>query len=210
MNGMLNLASIVEDEREKLRRAWGGFVGLGTLLSALGVIGILFAGVFTLITVLLIGWFFLIGGVAEVVHAIIRKGWSGFWLDLISGIVTSAAGLMILIHPYIGAVIITVFLGAVFLAGGVFRVGVGIAIRNPYSGWFVFHGIVSLILGILIIGRGEETAMWVIGMLVGIDLVINGVRLIVFGLALKQLPAPESDDYLPRSAAPPSDAAPTG
>jgi uncharacterized membrane protein HdeD (DUF308 family) len=212
MTGMLNLASIIAEEREKLRRAWGGFVALGVLLAVLGVLGIAFAFVFTMLMVLLIGWFFLIGGVAEAVHAIMRKGWSSFWLDLISGLITAVAGMLIVLHPFAGATLLTIFLGAMFLVGGIFRIGVGIAIRNPYAGWFVLHGCISLLLGVLIIGRTEESAKWVIGTLVAIDLLINGVRLIMFGLALRRLPRPEDDDYRTRhaDASPPADAAPTG
>jgi uncharacterized membrane protein HdeD (DUF308 family) len=131
MTGMLNLATIVADERERLRSAWFGFVGLGAVLVALGVVGLIFVGFTTLLSVLFVGWAFLIAGIGEVAHAIVRKGWSGFWLDLISGIITGAAGVFILLHPMAGASVLTIFLGALFLIGGIFRLAAGIAMRNP-------------------------------------------------------------------------------
>ena len=66
-------------------------------------------------------------------HAVVRKGWRGFWLDLISGVLTAFAGLLVVLHPVAGASILTVFIGIVFLVGGIFRIGVGIAVRNPYA-----------------------------------------------------------------------------
>jgi uncharacterized membrane protein HdeD (DUF308 family) len=205
MNAMLNLATIMSDEREKLRKSWGWFVGLGCLFVAFGVVGLVFVGMLTMVAVVVVGWLFLISGVFEVIHAILRKGWSGFWLDLLSGVITAMAGLFIVMHPFGGASILTIFIGAMFLVGGIFRLATGIAMRNPYRGWFIAHGIISSILGLLILAEWPNSLLWVIGTLVAIDLLVNGLRLISFGLAVKHLPAPESDEP-PRTtaAAPPA------
>ena len=187
MNSLLNLAALVSEERAMLRQNWGWFVGLGALFVVLGFVGLVFVGIATLISVLFVGWAFLIGGVVEVIHAIMRKGWSGFWLDLISGIITAMAGLFIVLHPLTGASVLTIFIGVMFLIGGIFRIAAGIAVKNPYAGWFVVQGIVSLLLGILILAQWPNSLVWVIGTLVSIDLLINGFRLISFGMAAKSL-----------------------
>ena len=202
MTGMLNLATIIAEERERIRRAWGGFVVVGVLLTVLGIAGLVFVGATTLLSVLFVGWFFLIGGAAEVIHAIIRKGWSGFWLDLVSGVITTLAGLFIVLHPLAGASVLTIFLGAMFLIGGVFRLAAGVAVRNPYAGLFAIHGVISILLGVLIIAEWPNSLLWVIGTLVAIDLLMNGIRLIAFGLAARRIPGPEADDYPARTAAP--------
>lgn len=202
MTGMLNLAAIVAEERERLRRSWGGFVALGVLLAVLGIAGLVFVGFTTVLSVLFIGWVFLIGGIAEVIHAIIRKGWSGFWLDLVSGIITAVAGVFILVHPFAGASVLTIFLGVVFVLGGIIRIAAGVAIRNPYSGWIALHGCISLLLGVLILAQWPNSLVWVIGTLVAADLLINGIRLISFGLALRHIPAAETDEYHRIPAAP--------
>jgi uncharacterized membrane protein HdeD (DUF308 family) len=188
MNRMLKLAVLADQEREMLRHGWGGFVALGVLFLLLGLVGLVFVGIATLVTIVLIGWVFLIAGIAEVVHAVIRKGWSGFWLDLISGVVTALAGLVMLMRPEQGASFLTVVVGLMFLIGGIFRLAAGVAVKNPYPGWFLFHGALSLLLGVLILSDWPVSSAWVIGTLVSIDLVLNGIRLISFGTALKGLP----------------------
>jgi uncharacterized membrane protein HdeD (DUF308 family) len=204
MTGMLNLAALVAEEREMLRRGWAGFVGVGALLTALGLVGLVFVGVTTTLSVLFVGWIFLISGAAEVIHAIVRKGWSGFWLDLISGVITALAGLFIVMHPFAGASVLTILIGAMFLVGGIFRVGAGVAMRNPYAGWFALHGAVSLLLGVLILAEWPNSLVWVIGTLVAIDLLVNGIRLIAFGLAVRRIPGPEADDYRAKPTATPA------
>jgi uncharacterized membrane protein HdeD (DUF308 family) len=162
-----------------------------------------------MLSVLFVGWFFLISGTVGVVHAIIRKGWSGFWLDLVSGVITALAGLFIVLHPLAGASVLTIIIGLLFLVGGIFRLGAGVAMRNPYAGWFLLQGVVSAVLGILILAEWPNSLVWVIGTLVGIDLLIDGIRLISFGLAARHLPEIGGDDErTPRAATPPAAAPP--
>jgi uncharacterized membrane protein HdeD (DUF308 family) len=147
-----------------------------------------FVGIATLVTIVLVGWCFLVAGVAEVIHAVIRKGWSGFWLDLIGGLVTALVGLFLLLRPAEGASVLTVIVGVLFLVGGVFRLVAGLVPKNPAGGWFLFHGVISLLLGAMILSDWPVSTAWVIGTLVSIDLLFNGIRLISFGSALKNLP----------------------
>jgi uncharacterized membrane protein HdeD (DUF308 family) len=205
MNGMLKMAVIAADERETLRRSWAWFVALGVLFAALGFAGLVFVGLTSLLSVLFVGWFFLISGTVGVIHAIIRRGWSGFWLDLVSGVITALAGLFIVLHPLAGASVLTIIIGLLFLVGGIFRLGAGVAMRNPYAGWVLLHGAVSALLGIFILAEWPNSLVWVIGTLVAVDLIIDGVRLISFGLAAKHLPEIGGDDErTPHAAAPPA------
>lgn len=200
MNGLLNLAHLVAEERAMLRKNWGWFVALGVIMTIGGIAGLVFAALTTLLTIVFVGWIFLVTGLLEVVHAIARKGWQGFWLDLFSGIITALAGLFILMRPAEGASVITMLLGILFLVGGIFRIGAGIAIKNPYRGWFIFHGIVSVILGLMILGEWPYSASWVIGTLVAIELLIEGLQMISFGLAVKNLPIIGNEERVPTPA----------
>lgn len=185
MNMLLNLSRLDAEEREMLRRGWGTFVAVGVLFALLGIAGLVYAGLATLVTVIFVGWFFATAGLLGVLHAILRKGWSGFVLDLLAGLVTAIAGIFIILHPDKGASVLTAVIGVMFLVGGIFRLGAGVAMKNPYAGWFVFHGIISLLLGLMILSEWPYAAVWVIGTLVSIDLLMDGLRLISFGFAVK-------------------------
>ena len=194
MNGLLNLAHLVAEERAMLRKNWGWFVALGVLFVVAGIAALAYSQIATLFVMVFVGWMFLISGILEVAHAIARKGWQGFWLDLFSGIITALAGVFILMHPGTGASVMTIFLGVLFLIGGIFRIGTGIAIKNPYRGWFIFHGAISVILGLMILAGWPYSAVWVIGTLVAIELLMEGFQLISLGMAAKNLPTIGGDE----------------
>jgi uncharacterized membrane protein HdeD (DUF308 family) len=166
-----------------LRHNWGWFVALGVLLMLFGVVGVMVPLVLGEAVVLLLGWLFLVGGIFEIVHAIWRRGWHGFWIDILSGILTTVIGGMILSRPGEALVDITLLIGIVFLVGGIFRFAVAVAVRNPYGPWIVLHGLIGIVLGLMILGGWPFSSIWVIGTLVGIDMVFNGARLITLGMA---------------------------
>jgi uncharacterized membrane protein HdeD (DUF308 family) len=204
MNALFNLAQLVAEERAMLRRNWGWFVGLGVVLTVMGLVGLVFAGALSVVTVIFVGWLFLIGGALEVGHAVFRKGWRGFWLDLLSGALTLVAGLFILLRPIEGLGILTMLLGMLFLVGGIFRLGAGVAMNNPYRGWFILHGVISLVLGGLILADWPRSALWVIGTFVAIDLLISGLRLVSFGLEVKKFALIGTEERQPAPAPAPS------
>ena len=99
-----------------LEKGWGWLLGLGILLSVLGLLLIAAPALGTLAIDLLVGWFLIIGGVAQLCHAFMEKAWRGFLLELLSGVLYLVVGLLLVFYPMAGAQALTIFLAA-FLAG---------------------------------------------------------------------------------------------
>jgi uncharacterized membrane protein HdeD (DUF308 family) len=57
----------------------------------------------------------------------------------------------------------------------------------PHWGWVLFGGVLNLLLGILIWWGWPASALWVIGLFVGIDMIYNGWTWVVLALSLKRL-----------------------
>lgn len=176
---------------EMLRNNWVWFIVLGAVILLAGIAGLILTELFTVAVVALVGWLFAFTGVFEVIHAFARRGWSGFWLDLLSGVLSIVVGAMILFRPVAAAAVLTMLLGVMFLVGGIFRIAVGVSAYNPYGPWVFIHGAVSILLGLLILLQWPFSTEWVIGTLVSIDMIFNGSRLISLGAVARNLTRPE-------------------
>ncbi|MGH6945349.1 MAG: HdeD family acid-resistance protein [Geminicoccaceae bacterium] len=173
---------------DALQRSWGWFLGLGIVLAVLGVLAIALPVVATLAVGIFIGWLLVIGGIAQLVHAFSERRWRGFFLHFLGGLVYLVVGGLILIDPFGGALALTILLAAFLVVEGIFQILLALRIR-PFRnwGWVVASGIITLVLGILIFAGWPSTALWVIGLLVGIHLLTSGIALIMLGLAARSV-----------------------
>lgn len=181
------LGTLTEFDQRMIRRNWGWFAALGVILTAAGVLGLIASGILSLATTLLIGWIFVIGGVLAVAHAVLRRGWNGFLYDLASGLVTSLIGVLIVTRPLAGLGVMTAAIGVSFLVGGVLWLILALTRANPYGSWTLFHGVIDLLLGGMILSDWPYSSEWVLGTLVTIHLLITGTRRIALGLAARSL-----------------------
>lgn len=175
---------------EHLHGTWGWFLGLGILLMILGVIAIGSAVTMTLVSVLVFGWLLIIGGVFEAVYAFWQERWSAFFIDLTIGILYAVVGFMIVANPLAAAVTLTLLVAMFLILAGLFRSVAAIAVRPPHWGWLLVHGLISLLLGAAIWQQWPLAGLWVIGLFVGIELLLNGATLAMLGASARTLPLP--------------------
>lgn len=171
---------------DDLQKGWKWLLGLGVLLVVLGLALIAAPVVGTLAVAVVIGWFLIIGGIAQIVHAFMEQRWSGFLLELLSGILYGAVGLLLLVYPLAGAKALTLLLAAFLAIEGVFRIAMALRVRPARGwGWLLAGGAVTLVLAILIWMEWPSSALWVIGLLVGINLLFTGWSLCMVALAVR-------------------------
>jgi uncharacterized membrane protein HdeD (DUF308 family) len=178
---------------EELQKRWGWFLAMGILLVILGTTAIGSTFILTLVTMVFIGWLMMISGVLELFHAFTCKQWSGFFIDLFTGILYLVAGGMIVSKPGASALALTLLIAMFLIFGGVFRIIVALVVRYQNWGWLVLHGVINLLLGFSIVNQWPVSGMWVIGLFIGIDLLFNGWSLIMMGLAARNLPLGEAN-----------------
>jgi uncharacterized membrane protein HdeD (DUF308 family) len=167
-----------------------GFLVLGIVLILLGVAAIIFPFVATLATELMIGWILAFAGIAQSVHAFRLRHRIGFWPSLLSGLLTLAVGLVLLVFPMTGILSITLLVAVLFLVNGIFRITQGLQLRPwGYWGWLLAGGILSMLLGIMVIAQWPAAAVWLLGLLVGIDLMFSGWTLLWLTLLARQIGA---------------------
>jgi uncharacterized membrane protein HdeD (DUF308 family) len=168
---------------QEVRRATVLSVVLGALLVVAGVLGLIFVWVATLTTAILFAWLLLAGGVFALVDAWQRRGHDGFWASAVTGVLNLVAGALILWKPAASILALTMLVAVFLLVGGILRLTAAAAGRVPGPGWVVLHGIVDVVLAVLIIATLPMSSLYVLGTLLSVSLLVDGIALAVLGTA---------------------------
>jgi len=167
---------------------WRWFVALGIVLIVLGAAAWLDAVSFTQATTVVIGALLLAGGVFQIIHAFMTREWRGFVFGLILGVLYVAGGLIIMREPVHGAVVLTLVLTALIVAGGIVRVVLALRHRAlPAWGLILVSGLASILIGYYLYRSLPWTGLTILGTLIAIELVVQGGGWLYFGIALRYL-----------------------
>jgi uncharacterized membrane protein HdeD (DUF308 family) len=175
---------------EPLRAKWGWIVALGVVYVVAGVIALGSVVTATIATVWLVGIMMLIAGVFEVINAFQVKTWGRFLFWLALGVLYIVAGFVAFDNPLLTAVWLTLILGAALVASGIVRIFLGFNMQGgtPW-GWVVASGVITLLLGIIVLIHWPVSSLYVLGIFLGVDLVFAGASWIGLGFGLHNAPA---------------------
>lgn len=184
MNGSFRLN---DADLASFAKKWGWFLGWGILLILLGMAAIGAAGFTTVISVILLGFIVLMGGIIITIDTFNSwwGKWKGFVLHLIIGILYLIAGALLIKHPVTASVSLTLLLGIFYIIVGAFRLIYAASAQGPKWGWGFFSGLVSLLLGILITASWPGSSLYIIGLFIGVDLLFSGWSYVMIGLSAK-------------------------
>ena len=175
---------------DEVRSSWSWFLALGVLFIFFGAGCIISEVTATFATVLVFGWILLLSGVVALVHAFRIHTWSGFLLSLLTALFRGFTGYLLIRYPLAGAASLTLILASLFIVGGLFRaIGAG-TLRLPRWGWSAFSGVLSIVLGTMLLVQIPVSSVWFVGFAIGIDLIFDGASLIGFATAIHSLPKP--------------------
>lgn len=163
-------------------------MGYGILSVVFGLIGIYMSTAMTITSILIIGILMLIVGIVFMVESFSSPDWKGKLLNLVLSILYIGAGIVTILNPLATAVWFTLFL-AIFLAMiGVMRIIMAFQIKDRSSGWgwVAFGGILNIILGLLVYLQWPSSGLWVIGLFISIELIIQGINAITLSRIVKK------------------------
>ncbi|MFZ2102793.1 MAG: HdeD family acid-resistance protein [Oricola sp.] len=161
------------------------------ILAVISIIGGLFA-LFnplaaTMATVFLVGWAFLLLGVAQIVHAFSDREWPGFLWALLFGVLTLLVGISLLWNPLAGMVSLTILVAALLLFTGIVKLMFAFALRPlPNWIWVLLSGAVSILLAIMVFANLPWAAATVLGIFLAVELLSNGILFLFVALGLRQ------------------------
>jgi len=176
-----------------LKDNWGWLLALGIVLMVLGTIGLGMTFALTLASIVFFGVLFLIGGGIQLVHAFKCRGWKSILWHVVIALLYIVAGAVVVMHPWLGASVLTLVVAWSFIAIGILRIMIAIQNRAvKYWIWSLIGGILAVIIGIMIIAQWPASGLWVIGLFLAIELIISGWSYIFLALAVRGI-AKESD-----------------
>ncbi len=173
---------------ETIREHWGWFLALGIIFIIGGIFAIaapFVAGLtVTLVFSIVLVWL----GIMQIIQAFSTKSWGGFVWALIIGLILLIGGIATWVNPVLAALSLTLVVGAVFLAKGVFQVVMGFRMQ-PHAGWgwMLTAGILAIIVGLIIIIQWPISTAYALGYLAGISLIFSGWSYVMMSLAAKRI-----------------------
>lgn len=174
-----------------VKKSTGWVIALSIALIILGIGAMIAPVIASAFFTSIIGWITLISGVVMIVQSFQSKPVRGFWLNLIVGIFYVIAGIYILFNLVAAILALTLAFGILFVAEGVFTIIMGFTNKAGHRmSWLVvFNGVITLILGIMVLNRFPFSALWLIGLYVGISLLMSGISLLAAALAVRKVAA---------------------
>ncbi len=175
---------------EAIRTYWGLFVVQGGIMVVLGVAAVVWPHISTLATDLYVGWMFLFSGLAGLVTMFVGSSVAGFLWSLLTAALSLLVGVLLLWHPVEGAVSLTLVLIAFFIVEGIFQIAGAIRCREAFPDswiWLLMSGIADVVLAAIMIWGWPFTAIWALGLIVGLNLITSGLAILIVAVASRSM-----------------------
>jgi uncharacterized membrane protein HdeD (DUF308 family) len=179
-------------ELAPLRAKWGWIVALGVVYVVAGFIALGSVAMATVASVFVVGIMMIIAGAAELISAFQMKSWGKFLIWALLGVLYIVAGFVTFENPLLAAVLLTLILGASLVASGIVRIFLAFNMKRetPWM-WVALSGVITLLLGLIILAHWPVNSVYILGLFLGIDLIMAGAGWIGLGLGLHRVPAPQ-------------------
>jgi uncharacterized membrane protein HdeD (DUF308 family) len=183
---MTDIARQFGFEPRRVAAKWGWFVALGVGMVLAGGFALGDTMLVTFLSVIFIGAALLVGGVFQIIHAFANKEWGAFLLSLLGGALYIVGGLLIMDEPVNGSMVITILVMVSLGVGGVLRIVMALRHRELRGWWLMLlGGVIAVGVAVLLFLSLPWSSLWLLGTLIAIELIFNGVGWIRLGFALR-------------------------
>ena len=170
--------SVIEydDTDEQIVNA-GWVTAIAIVMILLGIIAIAFPFFATITSTVLFGWIFILAGISQITYAFQSRDAGQVVWKIILGLLYLLSGIFVMVNPLEGAFAFTIVLGITIFLQGMIQVSIALQMRwrSPNWGWMLMSGLMGIIFGIFIWSVSTLSAAWLIGTLIGINLLFDGI-----------------------------------
>ncbi|MGZ8160364.1 MAG: HdeD family acid-resistance protein [Methylobacter sp.] len=179
----IEMQHIQQQMQAYLQMHWRLFLAEGVFFVFLGLCAIVVPQFFTVAIVVFLGWILLFGGIVHVGRAFMFANMPGFGWWLFMGILQVIAGYLFITRPVAGALTLTMLMTVFFALEGVAKISLAFMMR-PLANWgfIMFSGVTALVFALIIWISWSESAHWLLGLFLGINMVFLGWSLVKISL----------------------------
>jgi uncharacterized membrane protein HdeD (DUF308 family) len=179
---------------EQRRTGWD--IVLGLLLVLAGAIVLGHVAIASVVSVLFLGWMLVVGGITLAVSALVGWKSAGRRWDLATGVLLLVLGFGFLRNPGAGLLVLTLLAGSLLIVGGMVRAIAAFQPGSPRAALLI-NGVVTLLLGSMVLYRWPVSALWFLGTILGVQLILDGFTTALSGRIRVTRPSPSPDDAPP-------------
>ncbi len=169
---------IREAMREKVKRHSFWYILQSVLMILAGIMALIFPVISSVAIVIFLGWLLIFNGILQAFSLIDARHVPHFWLQLVSVVLSVLVGILFLRNPGAGLLTLTLLLIVFFMVEGISKIIFSLTIRPfPNWGWVFASGVVGILLAFYLWANTPVTAIWLLGVLLGIELISEGAAL---------------------------------
>ena len=170
-----------------LQANWRWLAAAGVVIAILGLLAVLAPFATGLSISLLAGGLLVVSGILHFVGVFSARGWVGTIWQIVLGVVTLGAGLLILFNPLVGLLTLTILVITYLFVSGVVEIVMGLRLRGEPN-WFlgVVSGSIGVLLAIMLWAGFPSTALWAVGLLFGINLLVSGATMAIIAYSARK------------------------
>jgi uncharacterized membrane protein HdeD (DUF308 family) len=171
-----------------LVRNWWAIALRGVAAILFGIMAFAVPGITLAALILLFGAYALVDGVLNIIAAVRgRHAERPAWLLLFEGVVSVAAGVVAFLMPDVTALALLYLIGAWAVITGVLEIVVAVRLRRRIQGewWLALSGVLSVILGVLIVMAPGAGALALV-LWIGAYAIVFGALLVALAFRLRR------------------------
>jgi uncharacterized membrane protein HdeD (DUF308 family) len=173
-------APLREAVKESVRKNAWLFIIQGVLMTVVGIAAIAYPLMTSVAVVVFLGWMLIVVGVVQGISLISAREAPHFWLQLVSVALACIIGAMMVSRPEAGLLALTLLVVVYFMVEGISKIVLALTVRPlPNWGWVLASGLLGVALSFYLWADMPITAAWLLGLLLGINLISEGVSLVV-------------------------------
>ena len=186
-------ANINDEVFGELKKHWAWMLSLGIVMVILGVIGLGMTVLFNEIVVMYFGFLLLFGSGVQLMQAFRAEAWKGRVWHVLIALVYIVGGIIAVTEPVIAGMTLALLIAWTLIVIGVLRLVMALQMRGA-NGWLwtLLGGVLSVVLGVMIINEWPQSGLWVIGLFVAIEILFAGWSQIMIALAAKNYTAKDA------------------